>query len=115
MIAVAGCAQGLVIQAWLADDLSQLLGKAVHRLQGIRGCRNLKAGRLPEFLKSAIKQRGHFSTHQVARALPPSHGNVRKLLIRTRGLPCGGQDRPGAIFAHQKLVCDPGHGLNIKT
>src|SRR5580698_6226371 len=53
-ITVAGCAQGLVIEAGLTDDLSQLLGKSVHSLKGFRGCRNIKAGRLPEFLKSAI-------------------------------------------------------------
>src|SRR5882757_6512343 len=84
------------------------------RLKGVRCRRELKAVGLPEFLISAIEQSGYFTGHQEAWAVPPSDGRVRQLLLCLAGLSCLRQYRPSPVFAHQELVCDPGHPLYIK-
>jgi len=47
--------------------------------------------------------------------VPPSHGSMRQVFLRSAGISRFGQDRSSPVFAHQKLVCDPGHSLNIKS
>src|ERR1700733_11489224 len=87
----------------------------MHSLQGLRCCRELEAIRFPEFLMAAIEQGGYFSGHHVARAVPPPYGRMRQLLLRLAGVPRFCQDGSSPIFAHQELVCDPGHPLYIKS